>query len=341
MSPAAATRGSFELSATDGRRLAIRMTRWTLAAAAAAGAAEPLGFRVDILVGVAVGAGVVAARPMRAWLLPLIGFGVLLFTAAMGRIGLPVAVAAGAAAGLAVGTGSPLARLESLLAGVAGGGFGHFLASSLPLSGVAGAIGLGAILGVATALALVPGALRFAARFRLPPGRFIARSLAEVYRPPCYRALQLDEDVTRRAAGRDTREGLREVAGWVYRLALTLQTLDRDIDTIQPEQVAARRAALDTEDPDPFIQDRRRSTRGHLDRLLQHHDGLVRERARAASLQEYALAWLEEARAGLALAQRFPAEATPEGLDDVLEKLRAQASEVGARRDTARELGFA
>ncbi len=342
MTALAAGWGRFELPDAEGRGLAIRMLWWTAASVVAASAAALLGLggAPGAFIGVTVAAGVVAARPTRAWLLPLVGLGVLTLTLVLARAGAPVAVAAGVAAGLATGSGTLLSRAEAVLAGAAGGGLGHFLGASLSLPGLAGLILVGSLIGLATAQALVPGALHFASRFRLPAGRFIARTLAEPYRAPCYRALALDGDVRRRAPDRETRDGLLEVAGWVYRLALTLQTLDQDIAAIEPASVAARTAALAEDDPDPFIQERRRSTRGHLERMLQHHDGLARERARAASLQEYALAWLEEARAGLALAQRLPGEGTPERLNDVLEKLRTHAAEVGARRDTARELGF-
>lgn len=343
MTPLAATWGRFDLPPREARVLVGRMFRWTCAAGVTGIAAGLVGWPGDpaVFLGLCTAAGVVAARPVETWLLAAAGLFVFAGTVLLGRLGVPVAMAAGAAAGLVVGCGSALSRVEAVLAGVAAGGLGHFVLAQLPLAGTAWAVVAGLALGLATSQALLPGALRFAARFHLPPGRFVATTLAEPYRPPCYRAIALDTEVSRRAPDPDTRNGLREVGGWVYRLALTLQTLDGDVAAIDPVAVTARLEALGADDPDSFVQERRRATRAHLERLLTHRDTLVRERARVASLQDYALAWLEEARAGLALAQRLPAEAAPERLDVVLEKLRKHATEVGVRRDTARELGLA
>ena len=65
----------------------------------------------------------------------------------------------------------------------------------------------------------------------------------------------------------------------------------------------------------------------------------TRERARAESLQTYALAYLEEARAGLAVARLLPGEHTPEALGSVLERLREHAADRSSRRNAAREVG--
>jgi hypothetical protein len=333
--------GRFELPAAASRLLAARFVAWTVAAMLMAGAL--VGFGVPdtspLVIALAVAAGAMAARPAALHLLPLVALVVTGVALGLGRAGVPIGVAAGIAAGLAVGSGSTLARVEAVLAGAAGGGFGHLLATSLPVVGVPYALALGGLVGLATAQALLPGALRFAARSRLPPGRIIGRTLAPDYRTACYRAIHLDAELVARAPDPATREGLREVASWVYRLALTLQTLDGDLAAIDPDDIATRRAALEGDDGDPFVVERRRATRGHLDRLLQHRAVLARERARAASLQEYALAWLEEARAGLAVAQRLPGEATPDGLRSVLERLRAHAADAGVQRETVRELG--
>jgi hypothetical protein len=126
----------------------------------------------------------------------------------------------------------------------------------------------------------------------------------------------------------------------VYRLALTLQTLDTDLSRTDPIEVGARLFALreDAPEEDGFIRERRHGTASHLERLLTHRGAMALERARTQSLQEYALAYLEEARAGLALARVLPGDHTPETLGVVLEKLRAHAAEGGARRQTSREL---
>ena len=232
---------------------------------------------------------------------------------------------------------------ESVSIGVAGAGLGTWAADRLGLAGagtVSAALWVGVIVGLTTSQALLPGALRWSALTRIPsPGR-IQSTLAAPYRAACMRAWQLDQSLATQAPDRATRAGLSEVAAWVYRLALTMQTLDDDAGRIDVEgtrtRLEALRAGADGEDT--FIRDRRIGTVGHLERLLEHRDTLLLERARTESLQEYALACLEEARAGLSLARLQPGDHTPESLDAVLDKLRRHAAESGARRATAREL---
>ncbi|MFZ5481852.1 MAG: hypothetical protein ACOZNI_34140, partial [Myxococcota bacterium] len=209
----------------------------------------------------------------------------------------------------------------------------------LPQGSLAAALGTGAIVGLGVSQALLPGAVRHASDDRIPsPGR-ISAMLAAEYRPPCMRAWQLDQELQQHPTDRATRRGLGEVAAWVYRLGLTLQTLDGDLARIDPVSLRQRREALDAEPTDDaFIRERRAGTAQHLARMLEHREALALERARTASLQEYALAYLEEARAGLALARALPGDRPPEGLAVVLDKLRAQATEGGTRRRTAREM---
>jgi len=291
---------------------------------------------------IATGVGVAATRPARVYLLPLVLLFVVAATLLLDALGLPAGVAAGVAAGLAVGTGNSTARFEAVLAGVAGMGVGLWAADRLGLAATSPgwALWMGALVGLCAAQALLPGAVRWSLPTRIPsPGR-IQTSLAAPYRPACMRAWQLDQAFQSQAPDRATRLGLAEVAAWVYRLALTLQTLDGDLARIDPNVINARRTALLTEDPseDAFIRERRSGTAGHLARMLEHRTALALERARTESLQDYALAYLEEALSGLAVARVLPGERTPESLGMVLEKLRAHTAEGGARRQTAREI---
>lgn len=335
--------GRFELPAPEGRRLVGQQALWTGASAATYTAITGPGW-VDERTGLAMATAVavVALRPARAYLLPLVGLVVAGGTWALSRAGIPVALALGALAGMAVATGPVLTRVESVLAGAAGAGLAHALAMdvTVALPALVGVAVVGAAVGLGAAQSLLPGALRFAARHRIPSPGTIRATLPERYRAPCQRAWSLDQEIAKRAPDRELRDGLGEVGAWVYRLGLTLAALDDDIGRIDPEAIGARRADIDLDPPsDPFIRERRQGTAQHLDRLLEHRAALARERARAASLQDYALAYLEEARAGLAVAQLQPGEASPEQLGTVLEKLRAHAAESGARRQTRREVG--
>jgi hypothetical protein len=335
----------FELPPSDGRRLLQRQAAWASAQALTAGGLALFGLDTNptLALAIATGVGVVATRPSRVYLLPLVMVFVVAATLLLAGLGFPAAVAAGAAAGVAVGGGDGVARVESLLAGVAGAGIGLFAADGLGLLGgltVTSSLWAGAVVGLCTAQALLPGTLRWSLPTRIPsPGR-IQVALAAPYRAAAMRAWQLDQSFDGQAPDRATRAGLAEVAAWVYRLALTLQTLDSDLARIDPISVGARLFALREIGPgeDAFIRERRQGTAGHLERLLEHRASLALERARTESLQDYALAYLEEARAGLSLARVLPGEHTPESLGIVLEKLRTHAAESGARRQTAREI---
>jgi hypothetical protein len=71
---------------------------------------------------------------------------------------------------------------------------------------------------------------------------------------------------------------------------------------------------------------------------MEHRHLIDIERQRTHALVEYALAFLEEVRAGLAVARELPGEAIPERLSEVLGRLRGQAKAGDARRRTAREM---
>ena len=78
--------------------------------------------------------------------------------------------------------------------------------------------------------------------------------------------------------------------------------------------------------------------RKFLDVLARHREQVELERRRTESLQEYALAYLEEARMGLVLARALPGERSPDRLDEVLTRLREHAKDGDNRRRTAREV---
>lgn len=332
----------FEITPGEGWRLVARQAAWVGVQTAAAGALAALGGHHALALGIAVALGVAATRPARVYLLPLVVVFVVAFTLLLDAAGLPPVLGAGLAAGLAVGRGPGLARVEAALAGVAGAGLGTWAAAeTVPALGAVGtALWTGAVVGVCVSQALLPGALRAVQGDRIPSPGQIQAALQAAYRDPCMRAWQIDQEVQRLAPDRPTRRGLGEVAGWVHRLALTLQTLDADLARIDPAAVRARQDALlaEPDEGDTFVRERRAGTVAHLARMLEHRAALATERARTASLQEYALAFLEEARTGLAVARVLPGERAPEHLSDVLARLRTHANEGGARRQTAREM---
>jgi hypothetical protein len=133
---------------------------------------------------------------------------------------------------------------------------------------------------------------------------------------------------------------MAEVATWVFRLQQTLQTLDHELESIDVVEIRQRIAACEdlNETADAFTRERKKATAVHLNRLLDHRKAIEIERGRTEAMVDYALAYLEEARAGLAVARELPGEAVPDRLSEVLDRLRSQAKEGDARRRTAREM---
>lgn len=349
------------LDPLESRALVRAEATWALVGTATVGlfgAGALLGFggpTTPTYWGVAAALGAMAARPPRVYLLPFALLFVVSATIMLSALGVAPAVASALAAGVIVGMPGWQRALESACAGALGAALAWALASEIGAAG--GSLVAGALVAIGASLALVPQALRFREckrKVRMPSDDVIRVSLTEAYREPVLQAGRLEHQLTVQAPDTPTREGLTEVAHWVWQLGLTLQALDKDIGTIVPEEIGNRREALlrglaaergegsasgPEQADDHFVRDRQRGTLGHLDKLLEHRAVLTRERARAESLQTYALAYLEEARAGLAVARLLPGEHTPEALGSVLERLREHAADRSSRRNAAREVG--
>ena len=127
---------------------------------------------------------------------------------------------------------------------------------------------------------------------------------------------------------------------WVYRLQQTLRKLDSALDTVDLSSIDERIQAAESshDQPDTFTRDRQRATIAHLQQLKAHQKAIELEKTRTTALVEYAMAYLEEARAGLFLGTTYVGEGAPGQLSEVLERLRTYAVEGSARRQTAREL---
>ena len=177
----------------------------------------------------------------------------------------------------------------------------------------------------------------------IPSKRRIRNTLAMRYREPCFKALHIDRVVRTLAPDRDTREGLMEVGAWVYRLSWALQSLDKELGLADEVDLGERIAHLEQKiatDTDTFVRDRHKAAVEHLKQTKEHRHALSVERDRTSALLDYALAFLEEARAGLAVARIQPGHDIPERLHDVLGRLRSYAHERHAERTIAAELGI-
>lgn len=357
-------------------RLPTRQGRWAAAQAAALAAClgvpalagwPDLGFGLALSVGAATAmpslsaAGLVAAATLAGVLLPgLFGAGDSTLSLLVqpdlassfdsrGLAGVQV-WAGGAAMGVALGAldggpRSPWRLLQLALSGATVVGLGWWAAQTLvPGSWVVGARALaqGALCALLASQVLLIAALRTTTTERVPRPAALHASLDGPYRTPALRAAQLDAELAEAAPDETTRDGLGEVAVWVVRLQSTLQGLDQSLDEIDADPIAPRMATLAEEADaaeDDFVRDRKLATLRHLEQLARHRSALATERTRTAALSDYALAFLEEARAGLTLARMQPGDHTPVGLQDVLDRLRTQGAEREARRQTAREVG--
>lgn len=330
-------------------RLPGRQARWVAAQAAVAGSLWLAGLwtsHPELSLSLALSVGPIAALPRRAWALPLVCGAVVAAGLGVAAAGLPAILGAGAVAGLSLGLLIPDERdgldlVNATLATLAGATLGLFAAVNLtaPVEGsFLGAVLLAGLVGLVSSQALLPLALRVRSD-NLPSRAAIAKNLRVAYRHPVFRALDLFARAKPHAPDRRTRQGLAEVARWVYTLQLTLQSHDDALDTIDPEAVGARiERCLDPDEEDSFTRERQAATASHLQRLLDHRSALAQERRRNEAVVDYALAFLEEASAGLALARQLPGESSPDRLPEVLHRLRDHADAGDARRKTSREL---
>jgi hypothetical protein len=234
--------------------------------------------------------------------------------------------------------------LQTTLAGVASLGLGWWAATRLlggmPNESVFAALH-GAIFGLLASQSTVVASLRYSIAQRIPAPRKIKSSLLAPYHPPCLQAHRLDQELARHAPDREIRDGLGEVAAWIYKLQWNLQVMDQEIAAVSDMDLQQRIVRLYEEaeqTADDFIRERRIAAAQHLERLSSHRQSLLQERCRIEAMVEYAAAYQEEARAGLVLARMKPGDYTPASLDDVLNRLRMHSHEQLVARSTAREV---
>lgn len=314
-----------------------------LAAATGLWASHP-----EVALGMCLAAGASLVNPRKLWAAPLVIAGVSVATLGFYVMEWPAVIGAGAAAGALATWLIPqrtdwLDHVNGALGTLTGSSLGLWAAQSLlpeQLPAALAAMLTAAVVGLVGSQGMLPAAIRFDQIPPLPSTRRIRKALRVAYRPPVFKALGLYRNARAQAPDTDTRRGMAEVATWVFRLQVTLQTLDTELATIDPLEIKQRIAAChDVADhADDFTRERRRQTAKHLERLLEHRGAIDVERARTEALVDYALAFLEEARAGLAVARRLPGEAVPDRLPEVLHRLRSAAEDGDARRSAAREL---
>lgn len=341
--------GRFDLQPLQTLRLPRRMVSWTLWQTFTWLGLAALGFTdAAYAPALALGVAVCTSRPKHLPYALLVVPTLILAVLGAGSLGLPGWTVLGLLVGLAAGLLELGHRqhwrlANGALAGAALVPLGLLAHRHLSLA-LPGALALPIATLVASGMAactLAVVAVGWRAVARIPSRRRIEATLGPRYREASLKALEHDKTVREMAPDRESREGLGEVAAWVYRLSLSLQGQDQELDHMAQEdlgdQVARARLAVD-ETEDSYTRERRQATLRHLELMVEHRDALALERQRTESLVDYALATLAEARTGLAFARRGSGHPAPEGLDEVLHRLRAHAHDQAARRDTAREM---
>lgn len=292
---------------------------------------------------VCTGALAVCAPRIGVW------FAVLALTVLGVAVGVPLGLPMSVPLGLSVGIGAAVATsssstwtawLQSGLVSVVGVAVALFIGISA-VDDVYTPQGA-ALLGALTALGAQSGllALLWQPRRLRPTQRTVRRTLRPELRPPVLTALTLVARGLAMAPSYATRAGLDEVASWIYALQLSRDRLMTALSYTDPDAVRARLDAPRESTGDAFTDQRMRAASAHRQRLLEHHASLVRECERADVLVDSALAWLEEAVTGLALAEQRPGDGTPPDLDAMLTNLRDYGHSEEARRRTARELAI-
>lgn len=331
--------------------LPARQGAWVGAQMLTAGLAGVSGLwalQPELALSAAIGVGAGAVNPRRWWAMPVVAVAAVLVGMIFTANELPAVVGAGAVAGALATWLLPhrtdwVDLVNGALATLTGSSLGLWAATSLipgSVPVVIAAILTAGLVGLIGSQGLLPAAIRFDAGPDLPSARQIKAELKLRYRPPVFKAIELYEAARGHAPDRDTRRGLAEVVTWIYRLQLTRQTLDGEAEAIDPSSILPRIEQYTNLGPevDAFTRERRQATADHLLRLLEHRAVIDVEVGRTEAVVDYALAFLEESRAGLAVARELPGETVPERLDEVLRRLRSHAAEGDARRQSAREV---
>jgi hypothetical protein len=341
-SPSALTQtGRFELGRERAQRLARQGLAFTGGYTAASLWCAVGGLSPLYTLPLALATGLVLARPRQVLRAPLVVAASLAAAAGAAWLGLPAAFAVAAVVGALASMGrGTLDLVNGAFAGVAGLGAGLLAVGVLNMPVLAET----AIAGALAAVLLVPSALLWRPRANVPTRRHIELTLKAPYRPSPMRAREVFEHLGAQKPDAETLDGLAEVSMWVYDLARSLQALDHELEHVDHDDLVDRIELLRMEADeceDEFTRDRQLATARHLQSLLGHAEQIRLERERSRSMQDYALAYLEEARMGLALARTLPGEATPSRLGEVLDRLRGHAMESDTRRRTNREVGLA
>lgn len=301
----------------------------------------------EIILAVAMGVGVAAVyRGGHWWSAPVAAASVAFAGLAVHVVQWPVVLGAGLLAGAMTVWMMPVAMqwfdyLHSALATMSGAAFGLWLAVDL-IPATSDPTVQAAVSAAIVALAAAQGMILpswFADNPRAPSDKEVRHRLPPAYSAPVVEAWTLYRGASKRSPDVATRRGLHEVASWVQELCDARQDLDEEINAIDTDAIAGRIESHEIlNSTDPFTRERGAATVTHLRRLLGHRQTLTIESQRAGALVSYAVAFLEEARAGLAIGRHLPGEAAPARLHEVLGRLRAHSAAGTARRQTEREM---
>jgi len=333
--------GRYELGQHRARRLGGQALAFTGGFSAASLWCTVGGLSLPWSMPIALGTGLLFARPRQLLRAPFILSAGLAAVAGAAWLGAPTPFAAAAVIGALVGWGRDRVEMvNGALAALAGVGLGLLASQALSLPPLAETV----MSGTLGALMLVPSALVWKPRAKVPTPRHIELTLKKPFRPSPMRAREIFDHLRTSKPDEQTLDGLAEVSMWVYDLGRSLQALEHELESVDVNELVDRIELLRMEadeTEDAFTRERQLATARHLQSLLGHAEQIRLERERSRSMQDYALAYLEEARMGLALARALPGDAAPSRLGEVLDRLRSHAQESETRRKTAREVSLA
>lgn len=311
--------------------LAARHTRWAAAVWAAVGLMAFVGVPpspwTDSLPFLVAG---LSATPPARWGWVVAGVPLASWAVAVAGLPGPLGAAAMATALAARWAPFPTDRFDpwlGALAGLACTGIAGRLAADLP--GLPGVLLVGAASGIGLAVA--------ACRHDHPdaPSYFAGSSLHPDSWKDLRHARTLYQEAARLAPDVPTRRGLREVTGWIATLHRTRHHLDREL----LRQPLPRHDLPEPCTEDPTVHACRRAQQSHVEAREALRHTVLDERDRTQAAADHALAWLDHARARLALLTVSPRPGVSPDLDEMLDQIRIHERQHEAHRRTSRDMG--
>ena len=221
--------GRYELGRQRARRLVSQALAFTGGFTSASLWCAVAGLSAQWSLPVALGFGLLFARPRRILRAPLLLGAGLAAVATAAWLGAPTAFAAAGTMGALAGWDrNRIEQANGVFAGLAGVGLGLLATQAASLPALAETVLFGSL----ASLILVPSALVWRPRAKVPSARHIGLTLRPPFRPPPLRAREIYEHLKANRPEPTTLDGLAEVSMWVYDLGRSLQSLEKELSSV-------------------------------------------------------------------------------------------------------------